>query len=80
MLFPFETSMPTAFIVIPPILNYATGIHLFLIADSIYWVTRTLRLNLLKPNATTRGWLTVFCADMEIQEMCGRPVAPLIVA
>ena len=35
--------------------KHATGIHLFLVADSIYWVTRTLWLNLLKSNAATRG-------------------------
>jgi hypothetical protein len=72
--------MPTAFIDIPPIQNCATGTHLFLIADSIYWVTRTQRLNLLKPNAATRGWLTVFDSDIEAQERKGQPVAPLIVA
>ncbi len=36
----------------------------FLIADSIYWVTRTQRLNLLKSNAAIRGWLTVFQSDI----------------
>ena len=40
-------------------------IHLLLIAYSIYRVSRTLRitrwLNLLKPNATMEGWLTVSC-------------------
>ena len=52
----------------------------FLIADSIYWVTRTPRLNLLKSNAAIRGWLTVFVTDMEAQGTSGQPVAPLIVA
>ena len=61
-------------------LRIATGIHLFLIADSIYWVTRTLWLNLLKSNAAIRGWLTVSVSDMEAQGGIGQPVAPLIVA
>jgi hypothetical protein len=69
MLFPFETSMPTEFISIP-----------LLIADSIYWVTRTLWLNLLKSNAATRGWLTVFLPDFIAQERSGQSVAPLIAA
>ncbi len=58
----------------------ATGRHLFLAADSIYLVTRTLRLNLLKSNAATRGWLTVFRTDFEALKGDGQPVAPLIVA
>ena len=47
---------------------------------SIYWVTRTPRLNLLKSNAAIRGWLTVFLAGIEAQGVTGQPVAPLIVA
>ena len=69
---------------ITPIQFSATGIHLFLAADSIYWVTRTLRytgrLYLLKSNATTRGWLTVLITDMEAPERKGQSVTPLIVA
>ena len=38
------------------------------------------RLNLLKPNATTRGWLTAFMSDFIAQRGLGQPVAPLIVA
>jgi len=52
----------------------------FLIADSIYLVTRTPWLNLLKSNAAIRGWLTVFVSDMEAQGGFGQPAAPLIVA
>ena len=37
-------------------------------------------LNLLKSNAATRGWLTVFLTDIEAQGVNGQPVAPLIVA
>nr|DAO25185.1 MAG TPA: hypothetical protein [Caudoviricetes sp.] len=71
--------MPTEFICIPPI-RICNRNPSFLIADSIYWVTRTLWLNLLKSNAATRGWLTVFQTDMEAQGAYGQPVAPLIVA
>jgi hypothetical protein len=80
VLLPLEMSMPTEFIYLPPSTKSATGIHLFLIADSIYWVTRTLWLNLLKSNAAIRGWLTVFSAGMKAQGDEGQPVAPLIVA
>ena len=52
----------------------------FLATDSIYWVTRTLLLNLLKSNVATRGWLTVFATDIEAQGVIGQPSAPLIVA
>ncbi len=41
---------------------------------------RTGWLNLLKPNATTRGWLTVFGMGMMSQEELGQSVAHLIVA
>ena len=51
-----------------------------IIADSIYLITRTLWLNLLKSNAAIRGWLTVFRADIKAQGGLGQPVAPIIVA
>ena len=35
---------------------------------------------LLKSNAATRGWLTVFFADIQAQGGIGQPVASLIVA
>ena len=38
------------------------------------------RLSLLKPNAATRGWLTVFLSDSIAQGGEGQPVAHLIVA
>ena len=38
------------------------------------------RLNLLKPNAATRGWLAVLISDFTAQGGTGQPVAPLIVA
>ena len=59
--------------------EFATGIHLFLIAGSIYWVTRTPRLNLLKSNAAIRGWLTVFVTDIEAQGGIGQPVAQMCI-
>jgi len=53
------------------LIDYVIGIHLLLIAYSIYCVSRTLQitrwLNLLKPNATTEGWLTVFYTDVKTQ-------------
>ena len=48
--------------------KFATGTHLFLAADSIYWVTRTQGSTCLKPNAATRGWLTVSSTGMQVQE------------
>jgi len=39
----------------------------------------TRQLNLLKPNAATRGWLTVFLSDVVAQGGDGQPVAPLII-
>jgi hypothetical protein len=80
VLLPLEMSMPTEFICIPPICESQPESIFFLIADSIYWVTRTRWLNLLKSNAAIRGWLTVFRSDMEAQGGIGQPVAPLIVA
>ena len=65
VLLPLEMSMPTEFICIPPICESQPESIFFLIADSIYWVTRTLWLNLLKSNAAIRGWLTVFVTDIE---------------
>ena len=43
----------------------------------LYWVTRTLWLNLLKSNAAIRGRLTVFRTNIEVQGGNGQPVAPL---
>lgn len=37
-------------------------------------------INLLKSNAVIRGWLTVSLRDTIVQEQCGQPIAPLIVA
>jgi len=52
-------------------LIYVIGIHLLLIAYSIYRVSRTLQwywwLNLLKSNATMEGRLTVSHADVITQ-------------
>ena len=71
--------MPTQFTFIPPIQNLQPE-YIFsrcrfnLLGDANSW------LNLLKPNAAIRGWLTVFRTDIKDQERNGQPVAPLIVA
>src|SRR5699024_10012214 len=49
MLFPLEISMPTQFIHIPPIQRICNRNPSFLAADSIYWVTRTLRHPVAQP-------------------------------
>ena len=49
MLLPLETSMPTQFIHIPPIQRICNRNPSFLAADSIYWVTRTLRHPVAQP-------------------------------
>jgi len=62
MLFPLETSIPTAFIRHAPVNRFTMDKVIFPIADSIYLLTRTLRF----PGGSTctnrtlrmRGWLT----------------------
>lgn len=72
MLFPLETSMPAAFTISPPILLCCR----YNLSDDM-----NTRLNLLKTNAATRGWLTVFLTlDIVTQAEDGQPVAPLIAA
>lgn len=36
--------------------------------------------NLLKSNATTGGWLTVYSTGIQVQGRNGQPIAPLIAA
>lgn len=82
MLFPLKTSIPTAFICNLQIL-FAIGLHPLLIADSICLVTRTPHgipcwFNLPKPNATTRGWLTVSFTDVDSPKEVRQTNSPLI--
>jgi hypothetical protein len=77
MLFPLETSIPTAFINIPPTLNSRNRRPSFSHCRLNLLCYMNARLNLPKPNAATRGWLTVSATDVKIpREDCQANYSP----
>jgi hypothetical protein len=84
MLFPFETSMPTAFIVIPPIQNCATGTLLFRIAGSIYRaLIENIKNDEVFQKSEIKMWECRYCGHIHIGKtapktcpMCGAAQAP----
>ena len=80
VLFPLETSIPTAFMIKTPLKRISNGQYQIysLPIQSTGDITRTRKFNLRKTNAANEGWLADLLTDVKSWEVKARPIAILI--